>query len=413
MKYRTIDHNYKDASRQIDFRNKNILLRCDLNVPIQGGKILDDTRIRRIIPTIRKLQTKSVAKIILISHFGRPAGVPDLSYSLAPLTSELERLLDNPVAFGVDVVGKEAKKAVEQLPNNGIILMENLRFHSAETSKDKTTRYEFAKQIAQLGDIYVGDAFSCSHRNHASIVELAEILPSCSGELMRSELSALSAALDSPQRPLMAIIGGSKISTKLELLNNLVEKCDILAIGGAMANTLLKAQGYDIGSSLYEEELIPTAKDILQKSQQADCEILLPEDAIIAEKLDSNIPCKIYDLTASNINAIPYNYMMLDIGIKTILKWHEKIQTARTLVWNGPVGAFEYSPFNVGTSSLARSVAMNTAEEKLISVAGGGDTVAALENSSLSKNFTYISSAGGAFLEWLEGKTLPGIKIMQ
>lgn len=385
--------------KDMDIAGKTVLLRLDLNVPMQGGRVLDTTRIMRIIPTLQYLMERN-AKVVILSHLGRPKGY-DPALSLAPLVDTLSaQLWDKPVKFAPDCVGNAARLAVENAAAGDVILMENLRFHPQEEAGDA----EFAKQLASLGDVYVNDAFSCSHRAHASISGIAQHLPSAAGFLLAEEVEALSKVLASPARPLMAIVGGSKISTKLELLGNLTEKVDKLVIGGAMANTFLLAQGYEIGSSLVERDMVATAKQILKEASTRSCEIILPEDVVVTRKFSAHAPCEIVAA-----NAVPKDGMILDVGPESYVRLHQAVCASKSLVWNGPLGAYETMPFDSATTMLARLVAKCSREGKLHSVAGGGDTVAALAHAGVSRELSYLSTAGGAFLEWLEGKELPGI----
>lgn len=381
---------------EIDVTGKKVLVRVDLNVPMKHGKIEDATRIEKIIPTLKYLLDNK-ARVIVISHFGRPQGF-DPSMSLAPLADALSLYLGNmEVVFGVDSIGNSAKEAVTKLQDGKIALLENLRFHRQEEENDR----EFAKALASLADIYVNDSFSCSHRAHASITGVTEFLPSYAGFLLHDEVANIQNIILEPQKPIAAIIGGSKISTKLELLENLVQKMDMVIIGGAMANTFLKAKGYDIGSSLYEPELVKVAAKILENK---NCDIILPIDVIISKEIKAKAQCRV--ILSQNI---PVGHMIVDIGPKTISLIEQRLSNVKTVIWNGPMGVFEQSPFDIGTSSVARIVAALTAEGKILSIAGGGDSVAAISHAGLFDEFSYISTAGGAFLEWLEGKELPGI----
>jgi phosphoglycerate kinase len=378
---------------------KRVLLRADLNVPVKDGKVTDATRIGRLAPTIEALVVKG-AKTVVMSHFGRPKGV-DPSQSLKPLAGPLSRAIGGKtVHFATDCVGPEAKKVVDALKPGEVALLENLRFHPEEEKNDPA----FAKQLAELGDVYVDDAFSAAHRAHASIEALAHLLPSAAGKLMQAELEALGAALEHPQKPVMALVGGSKVSTKLELLKFIISKVDRLAIGGAMANTFLFAQGRGVGRSLCEKEMADTAREVLSAAEKAGCTIILPDDAVTADKLEAGVMTR-----TVGVNAVPSDAMMLDIGPDSVAHISKALGECKTLVWNGPVGAFEIKPFDRATVALAKTVAELTASGKLLSVAGGGDTVAALAAAGLEDRLTYVSTAGGAFLEWLEGKELPGV----
>ena len=379
---------------------KKVLLRLDLNVPIRDGQVTDRTRIDRAAPTITAL-TAAGARVIVMSHFGRPKGrvVPEMS--LRPLLRPLaDALGGQAVAFAEDCVGSAAAAVVDGLADGGVALLENLRFHAGEEGNDPS----FCDALAALGDIYVNDAFSAAHRAHASTDGLARRLPAAAGRLMQAELEALERALGAPARPVMAVVGGAKVSTKLDLLGNLVGKVDDLVIGGGMANTFLFARGAEIGVSLAERDLADTAREIEARAATAGCRIHLQSDAVVAGELAVGAASQTVD-----IDAIPADRMILDIGPGSVDAFAEVMAGARTLVWNGPVGAFEFSPFDAGTLALARQAAVLTAGGHLLSVAGGGDTVAALAAAGVVERFSYVSTAGGAFLEWLEGKTLPGV----
>jgi len=384
--------------KDIEVKGKKVLVRADLNVPMAHGKISDHTRINRVLPTIRELMQRG-AKVIILSHFGRPDGY-DPSLSLAPITDALAEALETDVKFGVDCVGHAAEEAVVNLKNCEVILLENLRFHTGE----ETNSPDFTDQLASLGDVYVNDAFSCSHRAHASIVGLAERLPSVAGILFQEELENLEKFLLHPEKPYAAIVGGSKISSKLELLKSLIAKVDILVIGGAMANTFLLAQGYDIGRSICEKDMVPSAKQILQNAEKNGCRILLPTDLVLVEKFRSHAACRVVP-----IGNIPATHTAADIGPQSVEHFAHDLRKCRTIVWNGPVGAFETSPFDASTVSLARVLAALTRSRNANTLVGGGDTLSAIAQSGLSDEFTYLSTAGGAFLAWLEGKELPGI----
>jgi len=377
---------------------KTVLVRCDLNVPLHNGQVTDTTRIEHLLPTLDYLAERQ-ARIVLISHFGRPQGQRDPHLSLQPVHAVLSKLWGKTVQWGHDCIGKSVQQIIAGLQPGGAILLENLRFHAGEETND----LHFAQELAAVADLYVNDAFSCSHRAHASIVGITHYLPVFAGLSLQAELKALSQALETPQRPVMAIIGGSKISTKLVLLKNLLEKVDILAIGGGMANTFLAAQGYPIGLSHVEADLYPLANEISQLAASKGCQLLLPQDVVVVEKIDPQaVP-----LTCA-IDAVESAHYIVDIGLQTVIRWQTHLAQARTLVWNGPVGVFEMPAFAKSTLALAQAVAAAT-EAGLMSVAGGGDTVAALQTAGVMKQLTYVSTAGGAFLEWLEGKTLPGI----
>lgn len=387
----------------IDLAGKTVLLRTDLNVPMQGGKVTDHTRILRLLPTLNYL-IKKKCRVVLLSHFGRPGGKFVPSLSLAPLVDAVSDALDGKeVRFGVDCIGPAARDAVSKLQPGEVVLLENLRFHPEEEKGDA----HFAQELASLGDIFINDAFSCSHRAHASITGIAQYLPVAAGRLMQEEIDVLGSIFSSAKHPIAAIIGGSKISSKLELLENLTKTMDMLVIGGAMANTFLYAQGHDVGKSLYEKSMKATALKILKQAQKNDCQILLPVDVVVSTSLHAQAPCTIAD-----IDAIPDDGIAVDIGPSSIQLFAEALATCKTVIWNGPMGAFEISPFDVSTVSLARIIAKFTQSKHLRSIAGGGDTVSALMHSGLAQNFSYLSTAGGAFLEWLEGKTLPGVAVL-
>jgi len=384
---------------ELDVAGKRVLLRADLNVPVKDGKVTDATRIERLAPTIETLAAKG-AKIVVMSHFGRPKGV-DPSQSLRPLVGPLSQAIGGKtVHFAPDCIGPEAAKVVDALKPGEVALLENLRFHPEEEKNDPG----FAQSLAALGDLYVDDAFSAAHRAHASIAALAHLLPNAAGKLMQAELEALGAALEHPQHPVMALIGGSKVSTKLDLLKFIIGKVDRLAIGGAMANTFLYAQGRPVGRSLCEKEMADTARDILAAAQKGGCTVILPDDAVTADKLEAGVVTR-----TVGINAVPMDAMILDIGPDSVARISAALETSKTLVWNGPVGAFETPPFDRATVALAKKVAELTTAKKLLSVAGGGDTVAALAAAGVEDKLSYVSTAGGAFLEWLEGKELPGV----
>ncbi len=388
----------------LDVAGKRVLVRVDLNVPMQNGKVTDATRIERLVPTIQLL-AKAGARIVLLSHFGRPKGKPSAEFSLSQLVAPLSKALGGQrVAFADDCIGEPAAKVVNALKNGEVALLENLRFHAEEEKNDLV----FAKALAELGDLYVDDAFSAAHRAHASTEALARLLPAAAGLLMQAELEALALALDNPTRPVAALVGGSKVSTKLDLLNSLVTRVDVLIIGGAMANTMLLAQGQEVGRSLVERDMLDTAKSIFAAAEKANCTILLPEDAVIAETLASGVET---DTVA--IGAVPRDRMVLDIGPASVAAVATKLATVKTLVWNGPVGAFETAPFDAGTTAIAHHVAELVGAGKLVAVAGGGDTVAALAHAGVEDKLTYVSTAGGAFLEWLEGRELPGVEALK
>ncbi|WP_428484970.1 phosphoglycerate kinase [Rhodopila sp.] len=380
-----------------------VLLRADLNVPVRDGKITDLTRIERLSPTIRELAGKG-AKVIVCSHFDRPKGKRVLSMSLAPMAAALEEVLGQHVRFVEDCTGIAAEQAVELLVPGGVLVLENTRFHAGEESNDPA----FAAGLAKLANIFVNDAFSAAHRAHASTEGVAHLLPAYAGRLMQAELEALNAALGSPVRPVAAIVGGAKVSTKLELLGNLVGKVDVLVIGGAMANTFLAAQGKAVGRSLQEAEMHDTARGILARAASAGCRVVLPTDVVVARAFKPNPPTQTVP-----VDAVPADTMILDIGaasVATLIQW---LPSLKTLVWNGPLGAFETPPFDAATVTLAQAVAAATRKHGLRSVGGGGDTVSALRHAGVIEQFSYVSSAGGAFLEWLEGKSLPGVAALE
>jgi phosphoglycerate kinase len=393
--FRTLD----DAG---DLRGKRVLLRVDLNVPMENGRVTDATRIKRVVATVREIAEKG-SKAVLLAHFGRPKG-RDINASLKPVAEALSGQVGKPVAFAEDCVGEAARKAVAALGDGDVLLLENTRFHAGEESNDAG----FAKELSALGDVYVNDAFSTAHRAHASTEGLARLLPAYAGRAMQAELDALAKGLESPQRPLAAVVGGAKVSTKLDLLENLVAKVDSLVIGGGMANTFLHAIGIGIGRSLAERDLAATAQRIIDRARDTNCAIILPVDGVVAERLEAGAPHHTY-----GIDAIPENGMILDIGSQSIDRVNSALNDAATLVWNGPLGAFEHAPFDQGTVAVARHAAERTRDGKLVSVAGGGDTVAALNHAGVAGDFTYVSTAGGAFLEWLEGKTLPGVEALR
>lgn len=395
MSFKTID-DIKDAA------GKRVLVRVDLNVPMKDGKITDDTRIRAVAPTIRDLSAMG-AKVILLAHFGRPNGEVVADMSLAPVAPAVAAVVGRPVAFASDCIGAAAADAVAKLGNGDILLLENTRFHKAEEKNGA----DFAKALAENGDAYVNDAFSAAHRAHASTEGLAHLLPAFAGRSMQAELTALGAALGQPKRPVLAVVGGAKVSSKIDLLENLVGKVDLLVIGGGMANTFLAAQGVNVGKSLCEHDLADTARKIMAAAEKAGCEIVLPVDAVVAREFKAGAANETVGL-----NAIPADAMMLDVGAASIETVKTKIDGAATLVWNGPLGAFEIEPFDRATVAAAQHAAARTKDGKLLSVAGGGDTVAALNHAGAAGDFSYVSTAGGAFLEWLEGKELPGVKAL-
>ncbi len=381
---------------------KRILVRVDLNVPMANGIPSDSTRIERILPTIRELSDKG-GKIILLSHFGRPKG-RDAENSLEPVAQALSKALGRPVGFVEDCIGNAAQKAVSNMQSGDIICLENTRFHEGE----KKNTDDFINALAELGDAYVNDAFSAAHRAHASTTGLSHRLPSFAGRTMEAELIALDKALGEPQRPVAAIVGGAKVSSKLDLLSNLVTKVDVLIIGGGMANTFLFAQGHAVGKSLCEKDLSQTALDIIAKAKASNCEIILPVDAVVAQEFKAH--------TASHtvsVDAVEENDMILDAGTASITAINAKLDSVKTLVWNGPFGAFEMQPFDAATVAIAKHVADRVKNHDMVAVGGGGDTVSALAHAGVTNDMTYISTAGGAFLEWMEGKPLPGVEALK
>ena len=386
-----------------DVKGKRVLVRVDLNVPVQEGKVSDATRIERVAPTISELSDKG-AKVILLAHFGRPKDGPDPSMSLSLAADETAKIIKRPVGFGKNCIGPDAAKAVSAMQDGDIVCLENTRFHKAEEKNDP----EFTKALAANGDIFVNDAFSAAHRAHSSTEGLAHILPAYAGRTMQAELEALEKGLGKPVKPVVAVVGGAKVSSKLDLLMNLVKKVDALVIGGGMANTFLAAKGVQVGKSLCEHDLAPTAKQIMTEAAAAGCAIVLPEDGVAAREFKAGADFEIVD-----INAIPADAMVLDVGPKSVDAINEWISKAATLVWNGPLGAFEIEPFDRATVAAARHAAACTKSGKLTSVAGGGDTVAALNQAGVADDFSYVSTAGGAFLEWMEGKPLPGVEALR
>ncbi|MFL5322757.1 MAG: phosphoglycerate kinase [Microvirga sp.] len=385
-----------------DLKGKRVLVRVDLNVPMENGRVADRTRLERVIPTIQEIADKG-GKVVLLSHFGRPKG-RDPKQSLKPIAAALSDVLGRPVAFAEDCIGEAAAKAVASMKEGDILLLENTRFNAGEEKNDSG----FAKALATLGDVYVNDAFSAAHRAHASTEGLAHLLPAYAGRAMQGELDALAKGLEAPARPLVAVVGGAKVSTKIDLLENLVARVDALVIGGGMANTFLQAIDIGVGRSLAERDLGATARRIMDKARETNCAIILPVDAVVAGELKANAPHHTY-----GIDAIPSDGMILDIGAQSVDRVNAAINDAATLVWNGPLGAFEHVPFDQGTVAAARHAAARTRQGKLVSVAGGGDTVAALNHAGVAGEFTYVSTAGGAFLEWLEGKPLPGVEALR
>ena len=384
-------------------RGRRVLLRADLNVPVRDGRITDTTRIERLSPTIREL-AEAGARVVVCSHFDRPKGkvVPEMS--LRPMADALAAVLGRPVAFAGDCVGPEAARAVAALGDGDVAVLENTRFHLGEEKNDPA----FAEALAANADLFVNDAFSAAHRAHASTEGVARLLPAYAGRLMQQELEALESALGTPERPVMAVVGGSKVSSKLELLGNLSRRVDVLVIGGAMANTFLAAKGADVGKSLQEAEMHGTARNIMEEAHRAGCEVVLPTDAVVAREFRAHAPTEVVAATA-----IPADAMMLDVGPNTVEALRQRLPDVRTVVWNGPLGAFETPPFDAATTALAVAVAEGTRQGALRSVAGGGDTVSALRHAGVSEAFSYVSSAGGAFLEWMEGKILPGVAALE
>ena len=395
MSWKTLD--------DMDMNGKVVLVRVDINVPVENGEVSDTTRIDRIVPTVRDILAAG-GKPVLMAHFGRPKGerVPEMSLEI--VRPALSAALGVDVGFASDCIGGPAKLAVAGMEAGEVLLLENTRFHPGETKNDPM----FAASLAALGEIYCNDAFSAAHRAHASTEGLAKLLPACAGRLMQAELSALEAALGTPKRPVMAVVGGAKVSTKLELLGNLVSRVDHLVIGGGMANTFLAAQGLGVGTSLAEHDMTDTARDILTKADTAGCTIHLPSDIVVAREFAAHA-----DHQVLPADACPEDAMILDAGPDTVATVSAQMAKCRTLIWNGPMGAFEIAPFDTATNALALAAAELTAEGQLTSVAGGGDTVAALNQSGSGERFSYISTAGGAFLEWMEGKTLPGVAVLQ
>ncbi len=392
--FRTLD--------DVDPKGKRVLLRVDLNVPTENGRVTDATRLERVAPTINELATKG-GKVILLAHFGRPKG-RDPKESLKPVAAALAEVIKRPVAFADDCIGEPAANAIAAMKDGDVLCLENTRFHKEEEKNDPA----FVAELAKLGDIWVNDAFSAAHRAHASTEGLGRKLPAYAGRTMQAELDALDKALGRPAKPVIAIVGGAKVSTKIDLLENLVTKVDALVIGGGMANTFLHAQGVQIGKSLAEKDLAATALRIMEKAEASNCAIILPVDATVSYHFAANSPSFAYGL-----DAIPPDSMILDVGPQSTARIHAAIDDAATLVWNGPLGAFELTPFDRGTMVAAKHAAERTKSKKLISVAGGGDTVAALNQAGVASDFTYVSTAGGAFLEWMEGKPLPGVEVLK
>ncbi len=392
--FRTLD--------DVDVADKRVLVRVDLNVPVDNGRVTDDTRIVAVLPTIREIAEKG-GKVILLAHFGRPKGV-DPKLTLEPIAGEVASRLGRPVSFVPATIGEAAKAAVAALAPGDVVLLENTRFHAGEEKNDPA----FVEALAKLGDIYVNDAFATAHRAHASTEGLAHHLPAYAGRCMQEEIEALARALEAPERPVMAVVGGAKVSSKLELLGNLVKKVDLLVIGGGMANTFLAAQGKSVGKSLCEHDLTGTALEIVEKAKAAGCEIVLPVDAVVATEFKAHAPHHV-----TSVDSVAEGEMILDAGPASVEHVTAKLATVKTVVWNGPFGAFELEPFDIATVAVARAAADLTDEGRILSVAGGGDTVAALNHAGAAERFSYVSTAGGAFLEWLEGKPLPGVEALR
>lgn len=395
MPFRSLD--------QLEVDGQRVLVRADLNVPMRDGAVSDTTRIERLVPTIKDLEARG-ARVVVASHFGRPKGHVVAEMSLAPLVPALSAALDQPVFFAKDCIGEVAEAVVGGLADGEVALLENLRFHAGEEQNEP----DFAAELAELGDCYVNDAFSCSHRAHASTEALAHLLPAAVGRGMAAELAALSRILKTPERPLAALIGGAKVSTKLNVLKNLVDRVDVLFIGGGMANTFLHASGVGVGRSLCEHELAGAAREIEAAASAGGCTIVLPDDVVVADELKAGAA---HETVA--VRAVPEERMILDLGPETTRALAERLSGCRTVVWNGPLGAFETPPFEAGNRAVARAVAELTAAGRLTSVAGGGDTLAALAQAGVTDDFSYLSTAGGAFLDWLAGKTLPGLAALE
>ena len=395
MGWKTID--------DMDLDGKVVLTRVDLNVPVEDGRVTDTTRIERVVPTLSDILAKG-GKPVMLAHFGRPKGQRVETMTLAQIRGDVERILGVPVRFAEDCIGDAAKAAIAELQAGEALLLENTRYHAGEEQNDPG----FAAELAALGDVYVNDAFSAAHRAHGSTEGIARLLPSAAGRLMEAELEALESALGEPVRPVVAVVGGAKVSTKLELLGNLVRKVNILVIGGGMANTFLAAKGIDVGMSLAEHDMTDEAREIMAKAEEVACDILLPTDVVCATEFAAGV-----DNVTVDADACPADRMILDAGPASVATIAEAFDTARTLIWNGPLGAFEIEPFDAATNAAARMAAELTRSGQLISVAGGGDTVAALNKAGVADDFSYISTAGGAFLEWMEGKELPGVAALE
>ncbi|MFZ1414865.1 MAG: phosphoglycerate kinase [Defluviicoccus sp.] len=393
--FKTIDH--------LDVSGKRVLMRVDFNVPMKDGKVTDTTRIDRTVPSLRELASKG-AKVIVLAHFGRPKGKKNPEFTLKPVAECLAERLGKPVAFATDCIGPEAAAVVNAMKPGEFAMLENVRFYAEEEKNDPG----FAAKLAENGDILVSDAFSCSHRAHASVEALARILPSAAGRLMQAELEALEGALENPKHPVAALVGGAKVSTKLEVLGHLVAKVDEIIIGGAMANTFLAAKGVNVGKSLCEHDMAEAAREIMDKAAKAGCEIVLPTDVVVATEFKEGAQA-----STVAVGAVPSDKMILDVGAQSIADLNKRLAGYKTLLWNGPLGAFEVRPFDAGTTSVAREAARLTTSGELMSVAGGGDTVAALAHAGVGDKFSYVSTAGGAFLEWMEGKVLPGVAVLK
>lgn len=386
-----------------DASGKRVLVRADLNVPMKDGKVTDTTRIDRTVPTLLELAGQG-ARVIVVTHLGRPKGEVKPEFSLKPVAEALGRACKRPVAFASDCVGEDAARVVGAMKDGDIVMLENLRFHPEEEKNDAG----FAKKLAAHADAYVTDAFSCSHRAHASTEAVARLLPAVAGRLMQAELEALTEALEAPKHPVAAVVGGAKISTKLDVLGHLSRKVDLLIIGGGMANTFLNAKGVNVAKSLCEHDMAEAARRIMAEAADAGCDIVLPVDGVVAKEFAEGAESR-----TVAIEAVPEGTMVLDIGPKSIVELKSLLQGCKTLLWNGPLGAFEISPFDIGTNEIAREAARLTGAGKLLSVAGGGDTVAALARAGAGDQFSYVSTAGGAFLEWIEGKELPGVAVLR
>lgn len=395
MAWKTLD--------DMELSGKRVLTRVDLNVPMDGGRITDTTRIDRIVPTLKDIVAAGGTPVLL-AHFGRPKGERKPEMSLAPVAHAFEKVLGSPVAFAADCKGPAVAEEIADLPPAGVILLENTRYYAGEEQNDPA----LAEEVAALGDIYVNDAFSAAHRAHVSTVGIAQLLPAYAGKSMERELSALDAALGSPERPVLAVVGGAKVSSKIDLLKNLVSKVDMLAIGGGMANTFLAARGYSVGASLCEHDLAETAKQIEANAKAAGCDIILPVDVVVAKEFAANAANRVCGL-----DEVADNEMILDAGPETVAAIEAALTKAKTLVWNGPLGAFEITPFDKATVAAALAASAKARAGTLTAVAGGGDTVAALNHAGAAGDFTFVSTAGGAFLEWMEGKALPGVEALK